>query len=830
MDINERSKEKLNKFESRLLRKENLKKINVFVLKKFLSTKLINDLLNKHVNIYNVHLYGANLIFDLGLSNYNIIKIMNAIEIIIKKENFDLKIEDLSFFTISNETIIKLKENNVSFKLLETLSEENLIFDYKLTVKEAKKVLDVYYYILQHMENNFKVLDTHIILYEYLIYYTDNGKNSISLFSFRQNMINNDYYPIDNFQKDLNKLTRKELVQTDSFGITTKKTKLIDVLSSVCDGRNLEIIKERLGGVTFEAIGNKYDITRERVRQIFEKNMLKVCKEKVEEDRYKEFFEEYNWDEKSFTKIFSEDSITFYYLKYKFKIGKKNLIQLLEDNRFSRTQKRIYKSINSDLFDENGELKITFEKFIANLAKRHAERAIKIDRFYLHYNKEKKKKASLNLPDLNIRSFEARISRSDSIIFAGKRKMRYCNLSKISLKTQAEFNKMVLSLEDGLYSTQIFLKNNKKFIEGLKIKNEYELHNFLRRKIVIKNKKFKLVKMPNFLIGYDSSSEFYDDIIETHSPIEVIKLARIIRRKYGLNRETAYSYILTNYNSEIHNDIVDVEISRLKSVYTKILKQVLKEEIYATKELDEILKKNNINKKSFEIHREIFKKSGYTYRGSYIIKNKYSSINGYLNNKSKKSEILKFNEDLIEISVIQNALNQHCNMLKLFKVDVKGKTYITIKKLSEVGLTIKQIKIFISSLKENFMDAEYFGINNIQEIMDIEVFEKLGFDEDFLENFITSIDGIKVLRIDNNKLFKFGTKNLTRRTFLRDMINKYSSITLGELESEIYDKYQIEISYDKLKHYVKSTDIFYSDIYDKIYLNKEDYYKEVYGE
>ena len=47
---------------------------------------------------------------------------------------------------------------------------------------------------------------------------------------------------------------------------------------------------------------------------------------------------------------------------------------------------------------------------------------------------------------------------------------------------------------------------------------------------------------------------------------------------------------------------------------------------------------------------------------------------------------------------------------------------------------------------------------------------------------------------------------------------------------EISKNYQIQISVDKLKGYISETEIFYSKIMDKIYLDKNDYYEEVYDE
>ena len=63
-----------------------------------------------------------------------------------------------------------------------------------------------------------------------------------------------------------------------------------------------------------------------------------------------------------------------------------------------------------------------------------------------------------------------------------------------------------------------------------------------------------------------------------------------------------------------------------------------------------------------------------------------------------------------------------------------------------------------------------------------------------------------------------------------DMVNKYSSISLEDLEKEIAINYQISVPFDKLRGYLYSTDIFYSDILGKIYSDKNNYYEEVYND
>ena len=62
-----------------------------------------------------------------------------------------------------------------------------------------------------------------------------------------------------------------------------------------------------------------------------------------------------------------------------------------------------------------------------------------------------------------------------------------------------------------------------------------------------------------------------------------------------------------------------------------------------------------------------------------------------------------------------------------------------------------------------------------------------------------------------------------------DIINEFmvdDSISVDELIDDIREKYGIDVSYDKL---IYNNDKFYSRELNKLYLNKECYYKEVYN-
>ena len=60
--------------------------------------------------------------------------------------------------------------------------------------------------------------------------------------------------------------------------------------------------------------------------------------------------------------------------------------------------------------------------------------------------------------------------------------------------------------------------------------------------------------------------------------------------------------------------------------------------------------------------------------------------------------------------------------------------------------------------------------------------------------------------------------------------SQYSKITISDISREILRKYQINISIEKVREFVLNIeDVFYSDILEKVYIDKEDYYKEIYN-
>ena len=107
----------------------------------------------------------------------------------------------------------------------------------------------------------------------------------------------------------------------------------------------------------------------------------------------------------------------------------------------------------------------------------------------------------------------------------------------------------------------------------------------------------------------------------------------------------------------------------------------------------------------------------------------------------------------------------------------------------------------------------------------------LGFDDEFIENIVFYNSEISTLRINNHKLFSFLKKKMSIQTFIEDEMDKYRSISISDFVNNVNEEYSIDLTYDVVKGYVYGlSNIYYSQILDKLYVDKEDFYKEIYDE
>lgn len=211
----------------------------------------------------------------------------------------------------------------------------------------------------------------------------------------------------------------------------------------------------------------------------------------------------------------------------------------------------------------------------------------------------------------------------------------------------------------------------------------------------------------------------------------------------------------------------------------------------------------------------------------YILSKKFKTINQYLEYKITKNPILHIDKDLIN-NLIYKRISDKCREFQLYKVN--DNTYISHIKLEENWINEDYIKNFFVSLKNRFSNSDYFSIKQVKEELDISKIENLWFDDSFLENIIFFGDWISTIRINNHRLFSYKMGIQTINDFIENELNKVKVTTLYSFIDNLNKTYGLDLDYDIIKVYIsRLPNIYYNQILDKVYCNKQDFYNEVYG-
>ena len=245
------------------------------------------------------------------ISKSNIEKILTAMEKA-RTDTYQNSINELKLFGLTYDYYNRIVKKHITYESLR-LSEKDFCEKFGEKSKFYHKLQDAYKLL---MNSNYNIP----MKKDYSKYLLSLIKNKCEK---KYNRIDEIYqivkktsYPLNYFYDDLDILKEQQLIKINKNEVKYIVPSLRKKLEKMKE-RTRNIIELRLSGLKLEDIGNKYGLTRERIRQIIEKEYNKFPL--INEDKYKLFYEEYDFTEEEFTKIFLEPKQTYYYLADKYK-------------------------------------------------------------------------------------------------------------------------------------------------------------------------------------------------------------------------------------------------------------------------------------------------------------------------------------------------------------------------------------------------------------------------------------------------------------------------------------------------------------------------------
>lgn len=748
----------------------------------------------------------------LGTKSERAEEIKKIIHELVESEQ-KFSIYDLTYFGLSKTITELLVNNNVTIDNI----NDNLIHKDFIGDSTFRKIMKSYNEFI--MNNHIKLKLTPELLLSLI-------KNifNYDLFEYQnlENEVSKCNYDTEDLSFLLEQFLDKKILKKEDNNYSLVKPRLKEELQKIKDQNHKDIVLKKLTGRTLESIGSEYNVTRERIRQIIQKEIKKFVITR-EEEKYQEIFETYNFDCALFCEFFNVNEYVYYYLREKYKMGDTEPSELIENWNLDKRQLAILKK-KYNLISYKGELLVVKKINILNAILKQSDKAMEYSEIMNEYNKiiESTNLDMELIGETDFRNIDSILNRSNYVLCDAGRYYRYYDIDALDENDVKALHEM-LDVEPGDYSAEFFFNNNELLMKNIDIKNEYELHNLLRKYIGNFNGKIVYSRMPDIFIDCDDKNAFVDNLIHELSPINLDEFVDYVYQNYGHKNNTFRALLVNNFSKYITNGQIISECPEFTLEQMTILKEKLTDDIYSIITIKELLTElfdvndfkliNNLN----------MSKIGYKLRGNYIMKSSISNLEGYMRNIISNSNYYEIKPEMKKIgSTFSSYLYKFIYNLDLFEID--NEKYITIKKLNELGISKDNIKEFINEIEKVISDNEYFNLYTLNKDNFLSNLKKYNFPDCFYETIISTIPNVKSFSVKNNVVFIKTDEQATREKFINSFVTK-NKIFVSEIKKDIFEKYNIDLYEYYIKEFIDKKKYYFDNSIDCVYKSK-DYYDE----
>lgn len=312
--------------------------------------------------------------------------------------------------------------------------------------------------------------------------------------------------------------------------------------------REKEILTGRLSGLSLEEIGQKLNITKERVRII---QSCIIPDSRLEEQKYLSLFEQYMMDQKVFSVItegLSEKSYRYLYIITRKDLPKKNLFELWFDPNFTPGFKkkvfRLLKESRNHRIIVNSVLRESIFKIIL---KEDFSEQRSIDFFIERYQEFLEIYGCSEVKTMAKKALINKLELSPCVLLSKGRIIRYFDIYNV------DFTELLTSI--GLhdvknleYSTLKFFRCNPLVMRKFDIRNEYELHNLLRKlsflekyKTYFEELSISFGRMPIIRIGQEVNRIHQVSELIRGKNLSIAEVAALYEEHYGIRSASLFT-------------------------------------------------------------------------------------------------------------------------------------------------------------------------------------------------------------------------------------------------------------------------------------------------
>jgi len=609
------------------------------------------------------------------------------------------------------------------------------------------------------------------------------------------------------------------------------------------DERSRVIIQRRLNGETLEAISQSYDMTRERVRQIVSKEIRKIQKKYFsetglsffDEDYYRYLFENYVFDRKDAEQWLGIPSKVWnYMLMTDAKKGKQDLSAALEDARLDAGLRlKIKNYLNRNKIYVDGvwleKRRSDIEEYVI---RKFCRDEVSFDDFTYLYNHFLESQdipydEDIYYTDAVIRTRKNHLADADFLVWKYGEMLRYYDI------TGRDFAELMDDLNLNAYqnteiTTSVLMDKHPEIMEKYDIRDQYELHNLLK-KIVPEGSyhDFHCRRTPNLRFGEFNRDEAILELLLEHAPISSNDFAELIHQEFGYQTSVILANYLTPFSEYLDHGVYNIEQKAMLAENMQTLKAALQGDFYFLDEVKDLYAKLVPDADLSEINSYNLKRMGFQVLARYILQN-YSSLESFFRNLLTREEVADITAIRSRYSTVTMFSQVQLDLKRNYEIlEFEPNQIICIQKLEKAGITKDNIRELCDQVYEHVTDGEWFTAKSLRESGFYSDLFDLGFSDWFYGNILSCDPRFSSGRMLSALFLVKGEVEMSIRALLTERIQEHRSIDIYDLMTELEQVYGCITNRHDLIYKVQGTEIYFDEILERFYANKELYYDEI---
>lgn len=641
-------------------------------------------------------------------------------------------------------------------------------------------------------------------------------------------------------------IAAKELEYTD-FRCYKVYPSFFSVLSTYIEetenNKQAKMLAERFEGETLQKIGDKWTISRERVRQLTTRELGRIKESYRFKTGYNVFDEDYYqylWENYLLAKDVCINDLgipgkTYLYLRECYPKGKIRLEDAVTDDNVDTAIKlKIISHINKDKVEIDGQLfekkKSEIEDYIIS---EYCREDTHIEDYFRIYQEVLQKNGieyddSIYLDKESDRYRFARLAEKDCVLWKEGKTFRYYNI-RANDYTELLDTLNLQKYKNTEVSTLKFIEDYPDLMKTYDIRDPYELHNLLRK--ILDPSAYNDLdfhRTPVLRFGeFDRYTAIYD-LICTFSPVKANDLINIIHDIYGYSKTFIQMQMLSPFSEYIHKGVYSVDFQRIPEDRTESFKRSLTGDFYYIEELRKKYTEMFEGADQNDINPYTIKDLGFKVYSTYAVQH-YKNAYDYFAHELKKSDVYDISgiyEKYSNLTMFRDVLHELKEALDIFEFEPNQ--FITINRLQKLNISKKDLRNYIDEVYEAASDYSFFTISVLRNEGYTFPLDDLGLNECFNWNLLAQDKRFQVRRIADSAIIGTNCEytDISEKQFILWVLDDYDSIDPADLLERIRDEYGLKFDRQRVLNAVRDTNKYYDPIMDKVYRNKMLYYDE----